>query len=359
MAAVGTAGAAVCGACGVHCGRCNGQGFLARLRCKLRSHWPAPMLLRHAGGAHIARVRTAMGPGSFTALCSRRHRLAHPVCRDSSAHTGVYYRCCRAYVLLALCCGGLRRTVCGQRPHHLAAGRHGRSRAREWPQVHRSAAAGQSARPARILVPPQVAMLANRRNSNHSPRFEGSIMSTTNGGPAQPHRRQSLPPQLNVVAQYIKDLSFENPNAPQSLGGGQQPQIAIQINVNAKPLQGNDVEVEAQARGQGRDRRQPDVPLRTRLCRRVPPPERAAGSAKPDCADRMPAAAISLRARNHRRHRAQRRLPAAAARPGRFRRPLPQETRRDAEPPARHRRRSLKPRSADNQATRPHRRAWR
>ena len=73
-------------------------------------------------------------------------------------------------------------------------------------------------------------------------------MSTTNGGPAEQPTLE-VQPQLNVVAQYIKDLSFENPNAPQSMGGGQQPQIAIQINVNAKPLQGSDVEVELKLEG--------------------------------------------------------------------------------------------------------------
>jgi preprotein translocase subunit SecB len=64
-------------------------------------------------------------------------------------------------------------------------------------------------------------------------------MSTTNGGPA-PNQQ----PQLSVVAQYIKDFSFENPNAPQSLTPGTTPpQIGIQINVNAKPLSENDIEV--------------------------------------------------------------------------------------------------------------------
>jgi preprotein translocase subunit SecB len=65
-------------------------------------------------------------------------------------------------------------------------------------------------------------------------------MSTTNGGPA-PAANQ--PPQLSVVAQYIKDFSFENPNAPQSLQVTSQPQIGIQINVDAKPLSETDVEV--------------------------------------------------------------------------------------------------------------------
>jgi preprotein translocase subunit SecB len=64
-------------------------------------------------------------------------------------------------------------------------------------------------------------------------------MSTTNGGPSP-----DTAPQLSVVAQYIKDFSFENPNAPQSLASGQeQPQIGIQINVNAKPLSDTDIEV--------------------------------------------------------------------------------------------------------------------
>ena len=64
-------------------------------------------------------------------------------------------------------------------------------------------------------------------------------MSTTNGGPSA-----DTAPQISVVAQYIKDFSFENPNAPQSLAGSQeQPQIGIQINVNANPLSDTDIEV--------------------------------------------------------------------------------------------------------------------
>ena len=64
-------------------------------------------------------------------------------------------------------------------------------------------------------------------------------MSTTNGGPAP-----DTLPQLYVVAQYVKDFSFENPNAPQSLTPSQeQPQIGIQINVDAIPLSDTDIEV--------------------------------------------------------------------------------------------------------------------
>ena len=53
-----------------------------------------------------------------------------------------------------------------------------------------------------------------------------------------------MQPQLTVVSQYIKDFSFENPNAPKSLTGRQeQPQIGIQINVGANPLTETDIEV--------------------------------------------------------------------------------------------------------------------
>ena len=44
-------------------------------------------------------------------------------------------------------------------------------------------------------------------------------------------------PNLRILAQYIKDLSFENPNAPDSLRPRENaPEINIQINVNAAPL---------------------------------------------------------------------------------------------------------------------------
>jgi preprotein translocase subunit SecB len=76
-------------------------------------------------------------------------------------------------------------------------------------------------------------------------------MSMTNGGAsaAAPDANQAAP-QLNVLAQYVKDLSFENPNAPRSLQQQQaQPQINIQINVNAKPMAANDYEVELKIEG--------------------------------------------------------------------------------------------------------------
>jgi preprotein translocase subunit SecB len=81
-------------------------------------------------------------------------------------------------------------------------------------------------------------------------------MSITNGGQGSgsapnlgQNQGQEPPPLLQVLAQYIKDLSFENPNAPQSLSPGQQPTVNLQINVNANPMANNDVEIELKLEG--------------------------------------------------------------------------------------------------------------
>jgi preprotein translocase subunit SecB len=51
-------------------------------------------------------------------------------------------------------------------------------------------------------------------------------------------------PQLNVLGQYIKDLSFENPGAPAVLKSpGQNPQLQVSVNVNAKPFPEDEFEV--------------------------------------------------------------------------------------------------------------------
>lgn len=77
-------------------------------------------------------------------------------------------------------------------------------------------------------------------------------MSMTNGGP-QP---EPAMPQIAVLAQYVKDLSFENPNAPRSLAPSpQQPAINVQVSVDAAPMSETDFEVtlaiEGKAEAQG------------------------------------------------------------------------------------------------------------
>ena len=42
---------------------------------------------------------------------------------------------------------------------------------------------------------------------------------------------------LQILAQYMKDLSFENPNAPKSLGGSEDsPEVGVSVNVNVQQV---------------------------------------------------------------------------------------------------------------------------
>lgn len=56
--------------------------------------------------------------------------------------------------------------------------------------------------------------------------------------------------QINTMAQYTKDFSFENPNAPRSLAPQERgPNIAIQVNVNVEQLAESDFEVQLKLDG--------------------------------------------------------------------------------------------------------------
>ena len=73
-------------------------------------------------------------------------------------------------------------------------------------------------------------------------------MSSTNGGSAQnPVQDQAgapnMMPQLSVLAQYIKDLSFENPRAPQSLIEQTQPQLSLNVQVSHRQFDPKTFEV--------------------------------------------------------------------------------------------------------------------
>ena len=70
-------------------------------------------------------------------------------------------------------------------------------------------------------------------------------MTTTNGGQADPQAQ----PQLNVVAQYIKDFSFENPNAPQSLSPPSSRRSTSRSTSTPRPVSDTDVEVALKLEG--------------------------------------------------------------------------------------------------------------
>ena len=72
----------------------------------------------------------------------------------------------------------------------------------------------------------------------------------------QPQGQQQAP-QLNVLGQYVKDFSFENPNAPRSLAPTQeQPQLNVQINVGVQQLAPTDYEVTLKLEGKAESKGQ-------------------------------------------------------------------------------------------------------
>jgi preprotein translocase subunit SecB len=86
-----------------------------------------------------------------------------------------------------------------------------------------------------------------------------SAVGATGQGEAPKQAAQAkAPPAMKILGQYLKDLSFENPNSPQSLSQQGQPEINIQVNVNAKPVGQTQTEfevelhLEAKASNQGK-----------------------------------------------------------------------------------------------------------
>jgi len=50
-------------------------------------------------------------------------------------------------------------------------------------------------------------------------------------------------PRFQALTQYIKDLSVENPNAPESMRAGKQPKIDVNVSVGVNPKPDNTHEV--------------------------------------------------------------------------------------------------------------------
>jgi preprotein translocase subunit SecB len=78
--------------------------------------------------------------------------------------------------------------------------------------------------------------------------------------PAQP--QQQAAPGLQIITQYIKDLSFENPNAPESLvAGWPAPETTVQVFLGHRAVKDNAYEclvhfrVEAKKKEQGKEDR--------------------------------------------------------------------------------------------------------
>ena len=62
---------------------------------------------------------------------------------------------------------------------------------------------------------------------------EGNI---TSENPAAGANGADNLPQVGMLNQYIKDMSVENPNAPQSFGWNGQPQVDVQVNIQVNTI---------------------------------------------------------------------------------------------------------------------------
>ncbi len=70
-------------------------------------------------------------------------------------------------------------------------------------------------------------------------------MTSTDTAAAPPAGGAPNQPQFRVLAQYVKDLSFENPNAPSSLiQRPGKPDISVRVDINSRRLSGDQFETE-------------------------------------------------------------------------------------------------------------------
>jgi preprotein translocase subunit SecB len=76
--------------------------------------------------------------------------------------------------------------------------------------------------------------------ADNETKTDGNSAAATTDGAA------STAPQAGVIAQYTKDLSFENPNAPESFQtiANSQPKIDVNVGVNGRKLNEETYEVE-------------------------------------------------------------------------------------------------------------------
>lgn len=71
-------------------------------------------------------------------------------------------------------------------------------------------------------------------------------MSSTGATPPASDNGQGAAPRVQIVSQYIKDFSFENPGAPTALAG--RPNIDLGVDLQAKRMDNQLYEVELKLR---------------------------------------------------------------------------------------------------------------
>jgi preprotein translocase subunit SecB len=71
---------------------------------------------------------------------------------------------------------------------------------------------------------------------------EGDVLTDLN--PQNGGNGADNAPVAGIISQYVKDLSVENPKAPESFQWTEQPELDVQFNIAAKPVSDEVTEVE-------------------------------------------------------------------------------------------------------------------
>lgn len=72
---------------------------------------------------------------------------------------------------------------------------------------------------------------------------EGDVLTNLNSGEGGANGADNRP-TAGIITQYVKDLSVENPNAPAVYQWNENPQIDVQLNIGAEPVNEEVHEVE-------------------------------------------------------------------------------------------------------------------
>lgn len=87
--------------------------------------------------------------------------------------------------------------------------------------------------------------MTEKETSSQAEQPQSSKPDALGTGAANAGAETETSPQMRIVTQYLKDLSFENPGAPHTLTvRKQKPEISIQVSVNVNGLSQTDYEVE-------------------------------------------------------------------------------------------------------------------
>ena len=73
---------------------------------------------------------------------------------------------------------------------------------------------------------------------------EGDVLTDLNMDPAATGNGADTSPVAGIISQYVKDLSVENPNAPACFQWQGQPNVDVQFNIAAEPVNDEVHEVE-------------------------------------------------------------------------------------------------------------------